>query len=189
MFYTLDKNSLEYKDATTIIIKIIVLIGVIFMIINMVYGYYNANNIKYITEETKAIIINEANKENQFSEPKLKEYILELNIKFPHIVLAQSQLETGHYTSKIFRENHNLFGLKQAKQRPCTALGTENDHSYYNNWRESVQDYAMYSARYLSQLRTEEEYFQYLGQNYAEDPNYITKLKTIIKNNNDMLKK
>jgi hypothetical protein len=32
----------------------------------------------------------------------------------------------------------------------------------------------------LNDLRSESEYFEYLGQNYAEDTGYVEKLKKII---------
>jgi uncharacterized FlgJ-related protein len=139
-----------------------------------------SNDVRYISEETKTIIINEFDKQNEFSVDKLKDYISELNIKFPHIVLAQSQIESGHYKSRIFKENNNIFGMKQARQRPTVSKGTENNHAYYENWKQSVQDYAMYQAKYLSRLRTENEYLSYLGQSYAEDPNYVSKIRHII---------
>jgi uncharacterized FlgJ-related protein len=184
MFYTFNNNTLNFDKDNNKVTLIIISSIIITSIVWFSFILFNANNITYITEETKAIIIKENDKKNEFSETKLREYILELNIKFPHIVLAQSQLETGHYTSKIFKENNNLFGMKEAKQRPTTNKGTENDHAYYDNWKESVQDYAMYSARYLNQIKTQEEYLQYLSQNYAEDQNYVTKLKLIIDKNN-----
>jgi uncharacterized FlgJ-related protein len=149
------------------------LIGVLFM-------SRRVNDVKYITEETKQIIIREQLAENEFSPGRLKEYILELNIRFPHIVYAQAQLESGNFTSHIFQVNNNLFGMKEAKKRPTTNKGTENGHAYFNHWRESVVDYAFYQAAYLNDIRSEKEYWEYLGQNYAEDPNYISKLKKII---------
>jgi len=47
-----------------------------------------------------------------FSKEELVDMIKDLDIKHPHIVLAQSIVETGHWTSLVFRENHNLFGMK-----------------------------------------------------------------------------
>jgi hypothetical protein len=47
-----------------------------------------------------------------------------------------------------------------------------------------VYDFAFHQCRYLSNIKTEEQYFQYLGQNYAEDPNYINRLKDIINKEN-----
>ena len=39
----------------------------------------------------------------------------------------------------------------------------------------------MYYNTYLRKIKTEDEYFEYLRQNYAEDPEYVTRLKNIIK--------
>jgi hypothetical protein len=130
-----------------------------------------------LSEEEKLVIIQE---HNQFSEDRLIEKLKELNVKFPYIVFAQSKLETGNFTSKIFRENSNCFGMREAKQRITTAQGTENNHAYYASWGESVYDYAFYQCRYLSGINTEEQYFQYLSQSYAENPSYVSILKDMI---------
>lgn len=183
MFYTYDKKSILIKRANLKVLFLSLSIMFITALTTflLTYNFNKENAIKYITEETKTIIIKENEKKNEFSEERLKEYVIELNIKFPHIVIAQSQIESGYYTSHIFRENNNLFGMKEAKQRPTTNKGTENNHAHYDNWKESVLDYALYQSKYLSKLKTEEEYFQYLSQSYAEDPNYVTKVKSISK--------
>lgn len=147
-------------------------------------GYYTTSGVyktKFLTEEEKLIVIKE---HNQFSEGKLIEKIKELNIKFPHIVLAQAKLETGNFTSKVFREGNNLFGMREAKQRITTALGTENNHAFYETWLESIYDFSFYQCKYLSNITTDEQCFQYLEQSYAEDTTYVSKLKTIIKKEN-----
>lgn len=120
----------------------------------------------------------------EFSEEHLVELIKEWNIKFPHIVLAQSMLETNNYKSSIFKENRNLFGMKEAKRRVTTSKGTNRNHAYYNSWVESLLDYAFYQSHYLSSIKTEQQYFSYLSQYYAEDVEYVTKIKTIIKEKN-----
>ena len=131
------------------------------------------NSIKYITEETRMLVINQ---ENEFNEEKLKEYIIGLNIKFPHIVFAQAKLESGYFKSNIFKENNNLFGMKIATKRPTTNKGENRGHAAFDSWKESVVDYAFYQARYLGDIRTEGEYIQYLKANYAEDPGYVEKV-------------
>jgi len=107
-----------------------------------------------------------------------------LNVKYPYIVLAQARIESGVYKSKIFKENHNLFGMKQANVRINTAKGTQYNHAYYDTWRESVYDYAFYQSRYMSAAKNEEEYFYILGQSYAESPDYVVALKQHIQKNN-----
>jgi hypothetical protein len=117
---------------------------------------------------------------DKFEEDKLTQMLGELNVKFPHIAVAQSILETNHWKSNIFSSNNNLFGMRQAKSRITTANGSVSGHACYNHWRESVYDYAFYQASYLSKIKTEKEYFNYLSLNYAEDSSYVSKLKTII---------
>jgi hypothetical protein len=131
------------------------------------------DRIKYVTEETRMLVIQQ---ENAFSEEKLREYIIGLNVKFPHIVFAQAKLESGYFKSTIFRENNNLFGMKIATRRPTTNKGENRGHAAFDSWKESVVDYAFYQARYLGDIRTEAEYIQYLKANYAEDPKYIEKV-------------
>lgn len=116
----------------------------------------------------------------EFSVENLRNYIEELNIRFPHIVYAQAVHETGHFTSPIFRENNNLFGMKVARLRPTTALGTRRGHAYYTDWMNSVKDYALYQTSYLRHIRTEDDYFSFLGDSYAEDENYVQLLQSII---------
>ena len=116
-----------------------------------------------------------------FTEQKLKQYLIELNVKFPNVVFAQAKLESGNFRSKIFEENNNLFGMKQPSVRTTTATGEQYNHATYNSWRESVLDYALYSCKYTSNIQTEEEYIAYLGSRYAEDTNYVNKLKNIVK--------
>lgn len=184
MIYKYDKQNLTYKQVTGKWLLITVGILLITSAFMSLFTLRHINDVRFISEETRAIILREADKVNEFSPEKLKAYILELNIKYPHIVLAQTQLETGVYKSKIFKENHNLFGMKVATQRPTTNKGEESGHAYYDTWRESVVDYAFYQAKYLSNLKSETEYLQYLKQSYAEDPNYMVKLLDILSKQN-----
>ena len=129
-----------------------------------------------LSEEQRIMILNKSDK---FTEDKFKQYLLDLNVKFPHIVFAQAKLESGSFQSNIFRENNNLFGMKQAKSRVTTNVGTDNGHAKYENWRQSVLDYAFYQASFLYDLKTEEEYYEYLDRNYAEVHDYANRVKTI----------
>ena len=178
MIYRFDKKTLTFKNVFASWVFFIAM--AITTLVAVVIGIIRVNDVSFISEETKAIILREADKANEFSPEKLKAYILELNIKFPHIVYAQAKLETGEFKSKIFKENNNLFGMKVATRRPTTNKGEDNGHAFYVNWKESVVDYAFYSAQYLSNIKTESEYLDYLGQSYAEDPNYISKIRKII---------
>lgn len=59
-------------------------------------------------------------------------------------IVAQSAFETGNYSSPIFHENNNLFGMKEPKQRKTTAIGTNRSHAVYTSISDSVIDYRNY---------------------------------------------
>ena len=60
------------------------------------------------------------------------------------IILAQAKLESGHFSSDIFLENNNPFGMKQAKSRETTAVGTHRGHAVYPTLEHAVKDYILW---------------------------------------------
>lgn len=90
-------------------------------------------------------------------------------IQYSEIVTAQSILETGHYKSEVCLQYNNLFGLYNSYKR---------DYYSFNHWTESVKAY--YD---LVQYRYKEgDYYEWLNKiGYAEDPNYIAKVKSVQK--------
>ena len=74
--------------------------------------------------------------------------------------------------------------MKEAKIRATLAKGTNRGHAYYDSWQESLYDYALFYNTYLHDIKTEGEYFEYLRQNYAQDPTYVERLKALIKKRN-----
>jgi hypothetical protein len=181
MYYRFNKDSMLYEK-TNITSRALLGFGAVIGILTIFGLNINSNKrIETLSPEEKLIILREA---NAFSEQKLIESIKELNFRFPHIVLAQAKLESSNFSSPIFLENNNLFGMKEAKVRANLAIGTKRSHAFYKNWKDSLLDYALYYSTYLSKIRTESEYFEYLNQSYAQDPNYVVKLKNIIRKQN-----
>jgi hypothetical protein len=172
--YLYDKKSLEMKRISSLWLWIPLSL---LLILSLSAGLlFVSDTIIVNNEGTYAI-----SHENHFSEELLKDYIEELNIAFPEIVFAQAKLESNNFKSRIFKENNNLFGMKKAVVRSTTASGEQYNHALYASWKESVLDYALWSCRYLSNIKTKEQYLSYLGNNYAEDSMYVKKLKTLIK--------
>jgi uncharacterized FlgJ-related protein len=89
-------------------------------------------------------------------------------------VLAQTMLETGRFTSKVCLENKNLFGMKMPGQRKTKALGTKNNHAYYNSYLDSVIDYFLWLDYF--KLTTLEKYNNRIATNYATDTKYVSKI-------------
>ena len=180
MFYKFNQDTLEFQRVKpTTYVKG----GLLVLAIIVTIGFNTSPRpvLNNLSQEEKLIVVREY---NEFSQAKLIEKIKELNFKFPHIILAQSYQETGNFKSTIFLENNNLFGMKEAKLRSNLAKGTNRGHAYYEDWQSSVIDYALYYSTYLSDIKTEGEYFEYLRQNYAEDPTYVDRLKALIKKRN-----
>ena len=171
MFYTFDKKTLEYTKVT----KPITAYLLFYTIFVAGTGYMTGRDIcqdNQVMVESEAIPI-VLNEELEFSEDALWELLDDLNVRYPHIVMAQARVETGHYKSKIFMENNNLFGMKCAAQRCTTHKGPMNGHAKYDSWQESVIDYALYQTSYLRKADTEDQYIEALGGSYAEDGNYM----------------
>lgn len=190
MIYKYNKNQVKFDKISNAkiggcLLMLMVLVGLtssIFWVQGVICGkkLEQEKKTQNITDTERIILIQEA---DAFTNKKLALMLNDLNVKYPHIVLAQSIIETGEWSSKIFIENHNLFGMKKATQRITTAKGTNSNHAYYNHWRESVYDYAFYQSRYLHSIKTEEQYFQYLSASYAEDSRYVEKVKKISNSN------
>ena len=129
------------------------------------------------------------------------------NVKFSDWVLAQTLLETGYYQSRIFRMNNNLFGMKVSSrgyhipvesmihQRQCG----DKVHACYESIVRSVQDYAAWQEirmadyeRKYGKIKNGEQYLKFLdnivignisGYRYAEDKNYTSKLRKLVRKN------
>ena len=112
------------------------------------------------------------------SSNEIYKYLNQIGIKQAEIVMAQCLVETGHLTSNIFKSNNNLFGMKEAKQRRTTAIGTKNGHAYYPHWKASVRDYLLYQRAYYNGV---EDYYTFLSRmGYAANKGYIDKVKMVL---------
>ena len=95
--------------------------------------------------------------------------LLKQEVPFPHIVLAQSMLETGHYTSRLSKTHNNIFGMKKG-----------NSYRKYDNYIECITDYKKrISSRYKGG-----DYYAFLEKiGYAENSEYTTLLKGVVRRN------
>lgn len=180
--YTYNKAKLVYDKVSprNVFITLFSALGIVVFVVGLCSAIAYKTGVTTgkttMTPDEMSVVIEQI---DGFSPEKLHAYLVDLNIKFPHIVYAQAVLETGNFSSAVFKGNHNLFGMKEAKVRPTTNLGTDQGHAVYRTWRESVIDYALYQTAYLSEIHSEEEYYAYLSKFYAEDPSYVSKVQTI----------
>lgn len=170
--YQFNSNTLEFERKSPY--NIIIVNVVVLCLISVIFGFISPE--KEISDKEKELII--LNSQSIFTKELLIEEIKKYSFKFPHIILAQAIEESHHYKSPIFKENSNLFGMKEASIRLHVSTGTNRNHAMFNNWRDSVLDRALFDASFMRNL-SEEEYFMYLNS-YAENPAYVKNLKQII---------
>jgi len=168
--YVFNKETLQYQRISLkTYIYTLIIIGFIFTSL----GFTGAIKFNNFVERIPIII-----KPNQ--EQLTKEYVIlllnECNIQNKDIVLQQILLESSNLTSKSCKEGKNLTGMKKVYSRQNCQSGEFLGHARYNSYRECILDYALFQSNYCNNL-TKEQYYSFLNQFYAEDPNYVNKLK------------
>lgn len=102
-------------------------------------------------------------KENLYNELKAQQ------VDYPDIVLAQALLETGNFKSYSCTNRNNLFGLRNS----------DGTYMSFEHWTLCVAAYKKYIQKYDS---IPKDYYKYLDKlEYAEAPDYIDKLKILVK--------
>lgn len=123
--------------------------------------FLNQNRLKKMT------IINNIGKDIYL---RLIEYGFSLDMS--RFLTAQAAHETANFTSSIFKENNNLFGMKRPVIRQTTAIGENKGHAVYSSIEDSIKDMALYFKRrgYLSNYSTVGAYVKELkAKSYFED--------------------
>lgn len=146
-----------------------IIIGLLFgVILGVIVDYITTPNItpKYSRQNT-IYIVKPRQRLSRLTEANVYNELKKQGIKYPKIVLAQSKLETGLYTSKVCKQYNNLFGLMKGKS-----------YHKFNHWTESVTYYKNHiQSRYKGG-----DYYTFLSKiGYAEDSKYCHKLKKLIK--------
>lgn len=97
----------------------------------------------------------------------LMDVIEEVGLSNQLFVLAQAVLETGHFTSPVCKNYHNLFGLYDSKHK---------DYYRFDRWEDSVIGY----QKFIQYRYKGGNYLQFLKRiGYAEDPRYTTTVAKI----------
>lgn len=115
------------------------------------------DSIKSVKEYTSLKSLNEQN---------LKEELKRHKIPHSDIVLAQAKLESGIGKSDVYKKTNNLFGIRKGKK-----------YRKYKHWTDSVKDY----KKCISNRYKGGNYYTFLSNlPYAEDPDYVKKLKQLV---------
>lgn len=103
----------------------------------------------------------------------VKQACMYYDLLHPEIVVAQSILETGYYTSRVCKDYNNILGLYDSANK---------DYFKFENWWDSVEGYKnLVQYKLGKDSCTVEEYYTFLRElPYATDPEYINKIHTIV---------
>lgn len=104
----------------------------------------------------------------------LYQFLLDNNAWYPDILLRQAKIESSNYTSNVFNNTCNLYGMKKVGKRQTTQLkSTYSGYGCYTNWCESVLDRILWDIYYFKGIKpTREEYLNAMSI-YAEAEDYI----------------
>ena len=108
--------------------------------------------------------------------PALLKTALEIFVDKPAIAFAQARLETGDFTSRIWIENNNLFGMKPPKVRDNYVSGVNRNFAVYRHWFYSVLDYSEMQRYYYAKGF---DHAEFLGI-YCPEPTYKRRVNNLI---------
>lgn len=194
-------NSLAITTIFTVMFIIIVLLSGTLIYQHMLYSK-NVNNLTseytimndqlhekiqtdIIYKETGEAFINNDIPFPTDSLIKVYDYIKELKAWYPEVIFAQLLLESNNGKSFLAKNYNNYFGMKKAKTRPSLQLpDTYNGYAIKLNWQHSIIDRILWD-RYMfkNNKPNKTDYIKSLSI-YAEDTDYISKLKQVLKKYN-----
>jgi len=100
------------------------------------------------------------------------------------IVNAIAKHETANFTSRVWKENNNAFGMKHPVKRVTTSTGADfNNYAIYDSPDASIEDYVLwwdYHTRNGVTKETPEDIVYFMKQKgYFEDSyeNYLNGVK------------
>jgi flagellum-specific peptidoglycan hydrolase FlgJ len=129
------------------------------------------------TQQKEIVLLPEISKENLYKK------IVESGVLFPEIVFSQAILESGHFKSRLFLKNNNLFGMKIPRKRKTFAIGKgKSGYAKYSHWTKSVDDYIEWQKYLLKDKSiSKESYLRKLSKIYCTNPGYVKRLRQIFK--------
>jgi beta-lactamase class D len=178
--YQINPNTLELE-----IVKVkrnyfsLLVLGIILMLL----GFTSGVKVKTVIEKVPVLL---QPKEQECTPQNVKDFIIKMNLKFPKIVYQQVMCESAYLQSPTFKEFNNLLGMENAKSRPTVGTDVGVRWAKYDNWKQSITDYALWQASYTTKISSEEDYYTFLDEVYCSyklkenaGERYSTRLKRI----------
>lgn len=119
------------------------------------------------------------------------------NVICPREVLAQIKLESGNLSSFLLKRTNNMLGMRFPFTRKTASCGIyipekdtiiygtqqelkkfarTNNYAVFKSWQDAVADYKLWQE---ACFKVSERYLAFLGNVYAEDTQYTSKIKKV----------
>ena len=127
----------------------------------------------------------------------LQEEIYKQQMICPEHVFAQVKIESAYLSSFLTKRTNNMFGMRYPFKRETVAVGLflpesntivrgtqqelakyrgQNTYAVYEKWQDAITDYKLWQDQ---NFKLTERYLAFLDGLYAEDPDYIQKIKSV----------
>lgn len=106
---------------------------------------------------------------------------MKLTLKVPEAAFALAWHESGGFSSKLWREGNNPFGMKATKSLnydfTVWSVGDQHWKAGWNHWKQAIDNFAAWEERKKINAETPEQYVRELRRiGYAEDPYHGSKV-------------
>lgn len=142
-------------------------------------------NTDILSEKTLEHYIGEAilYPSDEINDSILECYLIELGAWYPDILLAQAKIESGTYTSNVFKAANNLYGMKTVNSRFHCQTGRYNSYGHYDSWKLSVIDRILWDLFIFDSIKPDRNQYLRALRDYAEAQNYIETIEKVINSN------
>lgn len=158
--YKFNTQTLEYEITKQRKYIHYFIVAAIFIIL----GFGSGVKINTLVERIPIVLIS---KPEPCNPENIKAFIKKTNLKFPKIVYQQIMVESQNLKSPIFLQLNNLMGMENARSRPTTGKDTGVRFAQYENWKQSIVDYALWQASYAKEIQNEDDYYYLLDRLYC----------------------
>lgn len=106
----------------------------------------------------------------KFTPAAFKEALLIAGFPDRHIddIMEHARRESGNFKSRLFVQQHNAFGMRLAKRRTTTAVGSKRGYAVYEAWYDSVYDYWLWYER--KPIKPKQSWSSYLRSRKYTNP-------------------
>jgi len=170
---------------------------IVFLILLTNNDFSNGTNHRNQYNFKEALHVNVAAPLPPLTLENVKTELDNLGVLCPDEVFAQIKIESAYLSSFLTRTTNNMLGMRYPFKRKTTAAGlylpetksiiygtqkelaqyrTKQTYAVYNTWQDAVADYKLWQDQNFD---LSERYLAFLNNLYAEDPDYIAKIRQV----------